>query len=509
MRLLTWNVCFGCMYSNDKSKIDRTAQKLALHCEKLNKEQSNNVCLTNVVKVLGDEVYDFICLQEAANYELIYGALNAKKNYYHFVHSGSIIPSGYAEIVTFYQKDTYIPKYGCFADLASVTKGRPIQIIFFERKSDGHTIILINLHNKHHSDMKDLERGISNVLYKFTAFLQGKKLIRQEENLNPYDSKNGIFEKYINNLQNFSVIALGDFNDHGNGNFWKGLCPFKYVVWTTNQSIKNVILGTHNNLIPPNTCCVGLDRLRDHINVDRMYGDYILTEQNKYSGTMNYPKIWGEYYQAMKYPTSDHVPVKIEIHPHSLKPVIEKSLSPQIKYLKLKESKIIRLQNDVSDPQAHESINNNFFRGEIIEKSSKLIYPNGEIGINGLVFVVDKYNPNVIGYIRRQYLNRIPMDGVYNLDTTQKSKVTLRLRDDLRDPNVYKKIDGKPHKGLDIDGSNDLIFPNGMITNNGLIIVQDVHDRNKIGYVRKAVIEPYLIGGSEYIINKEKYIKLK
>ena len=68
IQVLTWNVCWGCMSSNDQSQFDITAKALALKCKEL-KEKENNICLKNVVELINAKDYDIIGLQEVVNWD--------------------------------------------------------------------------------------------------------------------------------------------------------------------------------------------------------------------------------------------------------------------------------------------------------------------------------------------------------------------------------------------------------------------------------------------------------
>jgi hypothetical protein len=54
IKVLTWNVCFGCMLANHESKNDKNSLKLASHC-KDNNTQGKNKCVENVKSIIFGE----------------------------------------------------------------------------------------------------------------------------------------------------------------------------------------------------------------------------------------------------------------------------------------------------------------------------------------------------------------------------------------------------------------------------------------------------------------------
>ena len=48
MKILSWNICWGCMAADESSKDDLTAAKLAVVCQ-ANKVAGKPTCLFNVV----------------------------------------------------------------------------------------------------------------------------------------------------------------------------------------------------------------------------------------------------------------------------------------------------------------------------------------------------------------------------------------------------------------------------------------------------------------------------
>ena len=150
IRILTWNVCFGCMSANNNSKNDKTAQTIALYCEHLHNKLGTNVCLNNVTNLCNKREYDLISFQEVVNYKIIYNILkNNNPNLNYIKTSG-----GKESIVTYYNSIKFKLigiKYG---DLGI---GRPYHIIFFKNRINLKNLIYINLHNGHKGTISDLE----------------------------------------------------------------------------------------------------------------------------------------------------------------------------------------------------------------------------------------------------------------------------------------------------------------------------------------------------------------
>ena len=82
-------------------------------------------CKDNVSSFINKKKYDFICLQESAKWEDIYNnKLNIDMNYIYN-------KAGNGELVTFFNKNRFVPKYSKFGNLTN-DGGRPYHVIFFE-----------------------------------------------------------------------------------------------------------------------------------------------------------------------------------------------------------------------------------------------------------------------------------------------------------------------------------------------------------------------------------------
>ena len=98
LKILSWNLCWGCMKADHTSQHDVTARTLALEC--LKTKDTNN-CLNNVVKLIENDSYDFIGLQEAAKYEDII-AQSSKLQAMGCIHHALTINNNIIDLVTFY-----------------------------------------------------------------------------------------------------------------------------------------------------------------------------------------------------------------------------------------------------------------------------------------------------------------------------------------------------------------------------------------------------------------------
>lgn len=110
-----------------------------------------------------------------------------------------------------------------------------------------------------------------------------------------------------------NVIICGDFNDHRNGNFYRGLSPFSDHIFGPELS---TIMVSSQNYMPPKSCC-GTPRAggkRNRQSEDEYYSDYILISQNMLYLRPNHVPV-NFNYNGMQFPTSDHLPVTAIVSP--------------------------------------------------------------------------------------------------------------------------------------------------------------------------------------------------
>jgi hypothetical protein len=271
-KVLSWNLSWGAMTANEDSKNDKSAKFLAYHkcaeITKYNKLHNSKIptCLDNVINFLISDDYYIIGLQEVVNFTKLKRAL---KNNYHSISS----KSGPATITTFYKKIfKYLDHYE-----GSIEHGRPYHVIFFYYLNN--YFIVINLHNSHHCNKYQLETILSTGINRINIDIL---------------------------LNDFHIIAIGDFNDHGKYNYWLGLKPFRSLKSNINDTLKKAKIKSE--LKPPNTCCVGSKKLRETKGEDKYYGDYILVN-SKLNLKLKLPNTNIFNYNANYYPTSDHLPI--------------------------------------------------------------------------------------------------------------------------------------------------------------------------------------------------------
>ena len=109
IKILTSNVCWGCMSADENSKNDRTAQPLADICKTKRDEQLGvHVCLLNISNEIKKNKFDFIGLQEATNWNQIFCNIPDMAYLQHKVKIGT--SDAHADIVTFYDYNKYKQK---------------------------------------------------------------------------------------------------------------------------------------------------------------------------------------------------------------------------------------------------------------------------------------------------------------------------------------------------------------------------------------------------------------
>jgi endonuclease/exonuclease/phosphatase family metal-dependent hydrolase len=555
IKVLSWNVCFGCMYSSPPGLFDYTSIGLATECKRLKDTTGINQCLKNVSDFIIKKDYDFICLQEATNWKNIFDNIVMSKSNLNYLHHKVQVGTkpAFADMVTFYDSSKFKIEYAKVGNVAAGTDGRPYQILFFKEISSNNKIIIINVHNSHYKSGQNPHTNLSRELSKNLQLCADLTLTTNEKDIDRMSTID-ITSYITTNDANFNVIMMGDFNDHGNSDFWRGFEPFKYVTFLPHTSpLKNTKLSTTTQ--PPNTCCVGTAPLRRFSTDDRLYGDYVIIDQTKLAFTKqnSIPASSDFEYNATIYPTSDHIPIEAEINIlaassvavtpvpvittkpppisttaaikpppvvilASTKPITSVPVPPvpvppvpvpatSIKKYKLTSHPIrtLRLLDDNSDPNSNPILNGKQFKGDTISNTDTLICPNGLVTPSGLVLVINKNNPNIYGYIRPTYL-------IYNGTNFNPTKtVTLRLLDDIKDPNTEKVINGKKHQGDTVNTSNELVYPNGEITPNGLIFIQKEGDANVYGYIKNSYLTSQVGGGyyEKYLKYKAKYLELR
>lgn len=205
LRLLTWNIFWESM---DTKKINCYDTNLT--------PNGNTKCLENVAQFLDESDYgfpskkadfDFICLQEAVNWEKIrdkstklkdatkygYIGFNYRRNKY--IDGKTITDS----IVTFYSTNHKLDTSANQILGHMVDTGRPFLINFFDKN-----LCIINIHVGHHNDHLQFDGHLENWINKYIV------------------DKNHLLTK----LRTYNIIMMGDFNDALVGGFVILKSPF-------------------------------------------------------------------------------------------------------------------------------------------------------------------------------------------------------------------------------------------------------------------------------------------
>jgi len=277
IKILTWNISWGCMTANQNSHHDLTAQALATHCYQLKQEHREPVCLQNVSSLIDHQKkkHNLITLQEASNWKILMKNSH-RLSKMKYVHS----KSDSSEIITFYDPDMF--------NLLEVSNGeieagRPCHLLLLESRSN-LKVIVINVHNSKGYSYSPLELGLSKLI---TPRIQQRL---------PQSNKN------------IHVIIAGDFNDHGYSNYWKKTYPFKQL----KNNLKKMTVSTKRKK-PPLSCCVGKEDLNHCRLTDySLYGDYILVSPS-FKVSQNNHIHPGFNFDCLQHPTSDHLPISMTV----------------------------------------------------------------------------------------------------------------------------------------------------------------------------------------------------
>lgn len=525
IRILTYNVCFGCMSGNDN---DRTAQSLPSNCIDTTTGTGTPElkCLNNVkMMIQSADDYDFIGLQEATNWNMIFDHSKLQSKMGYICSTG-----GQAEIVTFYDKGKYKALATKCGDLDKSNGGRPYQITFFENSDASEKFIIINLHNgkgiNFHTD--NLQRLLSNNIHLGIV-------IPNDQYYTSYQEDNIVnITDILSSFDNCNTIVMGDFNDSRyqipQQNYWEGFKPFNNVTNPRLSYLQNITVKSMSR--PIKSCCnTEISNLSNRTY--HSIGDYILIDTNKLEYTTE-NQIADGYDNTVL--TSDHLPIKsivgLKVQSHEPNTVAdENSPVPEIKRFKIIQEKLtLQLLNINKNPADKKNKSLPVydrmykFKGDEIIRTNVLVYPNNRIvdvsdtngsNQNQYIYVYDINDPNKIGYINLSYLDKIEDNPIiYKLKPEHKMK-TLRLKPTNLDPNRGTS-EANMIRGFTIGQDTEMGIPNGEVTNNGLVIVQDETDPSIIGYIQKSNLEEILpeeeLGGGNYyhyIYNKQKYNDIK
>jgi endonuclease/exonuclease/phosphatase family metal-dependent hydrolase len=185
MKILSFNVSWECMSNSEEG----TAGKLGSICKNLS--HNNFQCRDNLILYLQQirniyDDFDIICLQEAANLDVLKNEFN-QNFFFHHHKSG---PEVMITIINNYKYKITDILTGEFK------KGRPYCIFILESILDASTLIVVNLHycsNYNHEVCNDIKFYLTQTL------------------LNKYPN-------YQYQFCNSRIVVAGDFNYHSNPN---------------------------------------------------------------------------------------------------------------------------------------------------------------------------------------------------------------------------------------------------------------------------------------------------
>ena len=255
--VLTYNICWECMTNSSTG----SAGSLGARCMPVTPGSTTTICAQNMAEMVAqipeglEAGFDFIGFQEASRWNLfqtmsptVFTPMTAQ----HFIR-GAV-----DRFVTFFDTSKYTIRHRI--DWGFRTNGRPYQILIFDEG-----LIFVNLHNCHGAcvDPNFVQTALSNSLTR---------------RLTPNE---------INQIRDFRIIMVGDFNDHSAGGRLRSFQPFLNAGISTRVSVSN----------PPATCCsTGTPW------ASTRSGDYILDSETPYQ-----IKIPANYNRQL--PQSDHLPV--------------------------------------------------------------------------------------------------------------------------------------------------------------------------------------------------------
>jgi hypothetical protein len=329
------------MTANDKSQFDRTAEYLAVKCQRVRDQTKQHQCANNITQNIiaafdrntRTGTCDILALQEATNWRLIYDGLKNSKNKRLFtdcryIHHQTRTDTGaIAELCTLYNRNKFTLKSVALGDIGN---GRPFQIIRLWWWEFNRELIVINLHNSHH--------GSASVIYQALNSIQRQEIITKISA--PFCVDGGILtepdtisknKKPLANVTLKSnarlgnnrgdrepfIIFLGDTNDHGKFKLWRGFNPLGEYPGTVGK------VSNHSTKAPVKSCCAPVGKssqIRTKPNKeDFAYGDYILATPNLRFLKNNIIPTKGINHDANLYPASDHLPVLSILTPISNK----------------------------------------------------------------------------------------------------------------------------------------------------------------------------------------------
>jgi len=313
---MSYNICWGCVTPDTR---DSTGRPLAQICINETQGITQSICLTNVAKVF-DEVQnevgqqlDLVGTQESAKWnELIMkSAALLTMNY---VHHRTTTYAGFdIEFLSLYNGKKFTLDALKYGNLDSTNRdGRPYHILFLTHKRTQNKYIFINIHSGHHFGATELSKVLSqniNMVYKTK---QDNSNITIHSHL--YEQYKQTYDFATELLKNdYSIIFMGDTNDHDNTNLWEGFTPFNEP-YNINKNLSS------KGIKPPKTYCD-----TKLTNTHELVGDYILIDDGLEFNINNTIPLYS--LKNIKTPSSDHLPIYAIINE---KPPLRQSLQDSL-----------------------------------------------------------------------------------------------------------------------------------------------------------------------------------
>ena len=236
LKILTYNVCFGCMIGSEE---DKSALPLARRCATSLVQHSPTQCLLQVVRNIDKAAdisggLDVIGLQEASAWSEI--QLRSRE----LADKTAIVTKvGQEELVLFVGRTYHVQWSG-----SGSVSGRPLQVVRLRHILSGCCIILVHFHNNHMEKGTDalLQQAIADVVDINSALVNASKC---------------------------TVICMGDWND--SYEVRNGFRPFSLCVSPSN--VKNITVSTGGGI--PKSCCSTKSKNK-HM---RFVSDYVLSNK--------------------------------------------------------------------------------------------------------------------------------------------------------------------------------------------------------------------------------------
>lgn len=261
VKILSYNIYFKAMRTETTYQVCQSKSSLIY-----------NNCLKNVSDFIQENgPYDFVGLQEATNWSII-NKITPTLSAMHHINIKSTADA-VEEIVTFYSKDYELDKtenilYGHMADI-----NRPFVILFFKNK-----LCVINLHAGHYVPKivanTNMYSHIVSDIYNFDHYLE--KVLET----------NKTADIFIDKLQTYDIIMMGDFND----DLGKFNDDQNFIILKNKFLTGRKLYGVNKKA----SCC---DNTLMANNLKKSFDQILTTFSNNYSKVINVKQ------------ASDHMPI--------------------------------------------------------------------------------------------------------------------------------------------------------------------------------------------------------